>query len=148
MSFTIFTIGFTRKTARDFFERLRRADVKKLVDVRLNNRSQLAAFTKKEDLEYFCQVICGTSYHHIPDLAPTQALLEALKKRGGAWDEYERGFGDLMRERGAINILERAFFEEEPACLLCSEDKPEHCHRRLVAEGMRKRWPDLRIIHL
>src|SRR5260370_5866628 len=147
MSFTVYTIGFTKKSAREFFERLRRAGVKKLVDVRLNNRSQLAGFTKKEDLQYFSQAICGASYHHMPDLAPTQTLLEAFKKRGGTWDDYERGFGELMNERETVELLERAFFQE-PACLLCSEDKPEHCHRRLVAEAMQKRWPDLQIVHL
>lgn len=147
MSLTVYTIGFTKKSAQEFFERLCRAGVKKLVDVRLNNTSQLAGFTKKEDLEYFSQVICGASYHHMPDLAPTPALLRALKKGGGTWADYERGFCELMRERRAVELLERAFFEE-PACLLCSEDKPTQCHRRLVAEAMQKRWPDLRIVHL
>ncbi len=147
MSFTLHTIGFTKKTARDFFERLRGAGVKKLVDVRLNNTSQLAGFTKKDDLEYFSRVICGASYHHLPSLAPTPTLLASLKKRGGTWDDYERGFDELMKERRAIERLERAFFEES-ACLLCSEDTPTHCHRRLVAEAMQKRWPDLQIVHL
>ena len=96
---------------------------------------------------FFAQTICGASYHHMPDLAPTQTLLDALKKRRGTWDDYERGFSELMKERRAIEHLERTFFEE-PTCLLCSEDKPEHCHRRLVAEAMLQRWPDLRIVHL
>ena len=147
MSFTVYTIGFTKKTAREFFERLRRAGIVKIVDVRLNNTSQLAGFTKKEDLEYFSQAICGAAYHHMPNLAPTPTLLRNFKKGGGAWDEYERGFKELMEERNAIDRLERSFFEE-PACLLCSEDKPTHCHRRLVAEAMQKRWPDLRVLHL
>lgn len=147
MSFTVYTIGFTKKSAREFFERLCRAGVRKLVDVRLNNTSQLAGFSKKEDLEYFAQVICGAAYHHMPTLAPTPALLNALKKGGGTWGDYEREFAVLMKERRAIEVLDRGFFEE-PACLLCSEDKPTHCHRRLVAEAMQNRWPDLRIVHL
>jgi len=141
------TIGFTKKTARQFFEILRRAGVKKLVDIRLNNRSQLAGFTKKEDLEYFLQTICGASYHHLPALAPTQDILDDLKKRNGTWSQYEERFQKLMRERGAIEKLEKEFLEE-PSCLLCSEATAEHCHRRLVAEAIKRRWPELEIVHL
>jgi len=141
------TIGFTKKTARQFFEILRRAGIKKLVDIRLNNRSQLAGFTKKEDLEYFLQTICGASYHHLPALAPTQDILDDLKKRNGTWSQYEERFQKLMRERGAIEKLEKEFLEE-PSCLLCSEATAEHCHRRLVAEAIKRRWPELEIVHL
>ena len=143
----IYTIGFTKKSARQFFETLNRASVKKLVDIRLNNTSQLAAFTKKEDLEYFVHTICGASYHHLPNLAPTQDLLDALKKHKGSWTDYEVRFQALMRERGAIEKLDRTFFEDA-CCLLCSEATPEHCHRRLVAEAIHHRWPDLQIEHL
>ena len=143
----LYTIGFTKKTAKQFFEILRRADIKRLVDIRLNNRSQLAGFTKKEDLEYFLQTICDASYHHLPDLAPTQDILDDLKKRKGTWSQYERRFQDLMRERGAIEKFEKGFFDE-PSCLLCSEATAEHCHRRLVAEALNRRWPDLEIAHL
>jgi uncharacterized protein (DUF488 family) len=141
------TIGFTKKTARQFFEILRRAGIKKLVDIRLNNRSQLAGFTKKGDLEYFLQTICGASYHHLPALAPTQDILDDLKKRNGTWSQYEERFQKLMRERGAIEKLEKEFLEE-PSCLLCSEATAEHCHRRLVAEAIKRRWPELEIVHL
>jgi len=147
MSLTVYTIGFTKKSAREFFERLSGAGVKRLIDVRLNNTSQLAGFTKKDDLEYFARVICGASYHHMPNLAPTPSLFRAFKKGGGTWGDYERGFAELMKERRAVELLERAFFEE-PICLLCSEDKPAHCHRRLVAEAIQKRWPDLGVVHL
>ena len=143
----LYTIGFTKKTARQFFEILRRAGIKRLVDIRLNNRSQLAGFTKKEDLEYFLQTICGASYHHLPALAPTQDILDDLKKRKGTWSQYEGRFQDLMRERGAIEKLEKEFFEE-PSCLLCSEATAEHCHRRLVAEALKRRWPDVEIANL
>jgi len=144
---TLFTIGFTKKTARQFFESLRRANVKKLVDIRLKNRSQLAAFTKEDDLEYFAQTICGISYHHFPNLAPTQEILRTLKKEKGSWADYEVRFQALMKERGAIEKLDRSFFEDA-CCLLCSEATPEHCHRRLVAEALKQRWPDLEIRHL
>ncbi len=144
---TLYTIGFTKKNARQFFEALKRAGVKKLVDIRLNNTSQLAAFTKKDDLEYLAQAICGMSYHHFPSLAPTQVILDALKKRKGSWSDYERSFQALMQERGSIEKLDRSFFDE-PCCLLCSEATPEHCHRRLVAEAIRRRWPGTEVVHL
>jgi uncharacterized protein (DUF488 family) len=144
---TLYTIGFTKKTARRFFESLKRAGVKRLVDIRLNNVSQLAAFAKKDDLEYFADVICGISYHHFPELAPTQDMLDALKKHKGAWSDYEVNFQKLMEERHAIAKLDRSFFEE-PCCLLCSEATPQRCHRRLVADAMKKRWADVEIIHL
>lgn len=147
MAIELFTIGFTKKSAKQFFETLRRAGVKKLVDVRLNNTSQLSAFAKKDDLAYFAEALCGISYDHVPILAPNQELLDSLKKRKGSWAEYENGFLALMRERGAIEKLERSLFEE-PCCLLCSEATPEHCHRRLVAEAIRKRWPDVEVVHL
>lgn len=143
----LYTIGFTKKTARHFFESLNMGGVKRLVDIRLNNVSQLAAFTKKDDLEYFARAICGISYHHLPQLAPTQDILDAFKKCKGAWSDYEVKFQNLMEERRAIEKLEHSFFEE-PCCLLCSEATPEHCHRRLVAEGIKKRWPDVEIVHL
>lgn len=143
----LFTIGFTKKTARQFFEALNGAGVKKLIDIRLNNTSQLAGFTKREDLEYFAQTICRASYHHMPNLAPTQEILDSLKKHNGTWAEYEQSFKSLLHKRGAIDKLERSFFEE-PCCLLCSEATPEHCHRRLVAEEIQRRWPDTVIKHL
>lgn len=49
----IYTIGFTQTSAEQFFDRLIKAGVKKIVDARLNNRSQLAGFAKQEDLKYF-----------------------------------------------------------------------------------------------
>ncbi len=143
----LYTIGFTKKSAKQFFEILNRAEVKKLLDIRLNNQSQLAGFTKKDDLEYFLKTICGASYHHLDLLAPTQDILDKLKKHKGSWSQYEQQFHDLMHERHAIDQLEKGFLEG-PSCLLCSEPTAEYCHRRLVAEGFRNRWPDIEIVHL
>ena len=95
----LYTIGFTKKSAETFFTRLTNAGVKRLVDVRLNNVSQLAGFTKRDDLRYFTRVICNIDYVHIPDLAPTQDILDAYKKQKGDWGLYERQFLDLMRSR-------------------------------------------------
>lgn len=142
----LFTIGFTKKTARRFFELLRDSGAKQIVDVRLNNVSQLAGFAKKDDLAYFADAICGMGYVHVPELAPTQEMLDRYKKEGGDWHVYERQFLDLMRQRR----IEETISKEAIAggCLLCSEDKPHHCHRRLVAEYLKARWSDVEIVHL
>lgn len=141
----IFTIGFTKTTARNFFERIKRAGVRRIVDVRLNNVSQLAGFAKRDDLDYFSKTICDADYKHIPALAPTKEMLDDYKKHGGAWAEYEQKFLDLMARR-KIENLDRATLDG--GCLLCSEDKPHHCHRRLVAEYLKKNWDDVDIVHL
>jgi uncharacterized protein (DUF488 family) len=142
----VYTIGFTKTTAEHFFARLQKARVDKLVDVRLNNVSQLAGFAKKDDLRYFLKAICGIGYDHRPELAPTPELLDAIKKGGGKWEGYEKRFLDLMASRRIERTVPREAIEG--ACLLCSEDKPHHCHRRLVAEYLKAKWGNLDIIHL
>lgn len=143
---TLYTIGFTKTTAESFFLRLSKAGVKKVVDVRLNNVSQLAGFAKKNDLQYFLKAICEIDYEHRPELAPTQDILDAYKKHRGDWAIYEQQFLKLMTRRKIENTIPRSAIDE--ACLLCSEDKPHHCHRRVVAEYLKDRWGDLDIVHL
>jgi uncharacterized protein (DUF488 family) len=142
----VFTIGFTKSTAQSFFDRLQRAGVKKVLDVRLNNVSQLAGFAKRDDLRYFLEAIGGIAYEHERAFAPTQEMLDAYKKHKGDWAEYERRFIDLMAERRIEEALPREALAD--ACLLCSEDKPHHCHRRLVAEYLREKWGEVDIAHL
>ncbi len=142
----IYTIGFTKKSAFQFFETLRRSGVARVVDVRLNNVSQLAGFAKKQDLSYFLEQISGTQYKHAPLLAPTQQMLDAYKKHKGSWDEYERKFLQLMRDRHIETIWGDQLRDGD--CLLCSEDSPEHCHRRLVAEYFATYRDDIEIHHL
>jgi uncharacterized protein (DUF488 family) len=142
----IFTIGFTKKSAQTFFTELKTAGVKRLVDVRLNNTSQLAGFTKKDDLQYFTQAICGIEYVHIPVLAPTADILDAFKKHKADWSLYERQFLDLMRSRRIEETVSPDMLDG--GCLLCSEEKPDHCHRRLVAEYLRDKWGKVEIEHL
>ena len=142
----IFTIGFTKTTAQSFFERLGSAGVKRVVDVRLNNVSQLAAFAKKDDLRYFLKSICGIDYVHRLELASTQELLHVYRERRADWATYERNFVALMKARRIEQTLPKS--ELEAACLLCSEDQPHHCHRRLVAEYLQERWPDVEVVHL
>jgi uncharacterized protein (DUF488 family) len=144
----IFTIGFTRTTAEGFFDRLKSNGIERLLDVRLNNKSQLAGFAKRDDLAYFLRELVGARYEHAPLLAPTQDILDEFKKRKEMpWEEYEARFLGLMGERRIQDHLSPAEFEERTV-LLCSEDTPERCHRRLVAEYLRERWKDVEIIHL
>ena len=142
----IFTIGFTKKTAEEFFNRLIRAGVKRVIDIRLNNVSQLAGFAKKNDLIYFLRAIGGIDYIHRSDLAPTKEILEAYKKNKGNWSVYERDFQTLLLSRRVVEKLSPDLIDG--ACLLCSEEKPEHCHRRLVSEYLSQKWPEMKIIHL
>ena len=142
----IYTIGFTKKSAEKFFTEIKQAGVKRLIDVRLNNISQLAGFSKKDDLRYFAKVICNIDYRHLPDLAPTQDILDAYKKRKGDWDQYEQQFLQLMRDRKIEETTPREIVDG--GCLLCSEEKPRHCHRRLVAEYLKEKWGDIEIEHL
>ena len=139
----VFTIGFTKSSAEGFFSRLKGANVKRVLDVRLNNRSQLAGFAKRDDLQYFLKELGGIEYAHAPILAPTQEILDALKKHKGPWEEYERDFVALMRERRIEEKLSRE--ELDGACLLCSEHQPHHCHRRLVVEYLDEAWPDVEL---
>jgi len=142
----LFTIGFTKKTAQKFFGLLRGSGARRVVDVRLNNVSQLAGFAKKDDLAFFLKEVAGMEYVHVPELAPTQEMLDAYKKEKGDWRHYEQRFLGLMRERRIEEKLPRSIFEG--GCLLCSEDKPHQCHRRLVAEYLQQHWGDVDVKHL
>lgn len=142
----VFTVGFTKKTAGDFFEKLRAAGIKRVVDVRLNKVSQLAGFSKRDDLEYFLKQILNVEYVEAPLLAPTQPMLDAYKKSKGNWEDYERDFLRLMEERHIEGKIDPSILAG--GCLLCSEDKPHHCHRRLVVDYLQKKWGNLSIQHI
>lgn len=144
----IFTIGFTKTTAENFFGRLKANRIERLLDVRLNNRSQLAGFAKEKDLAYFLRELVGAKYEHVPLLAPNQEILDAYKKKGAMpWSEYESRFLALMRERKIETNLDRSGFALRTV-LLCSEDTADQCHRRLVAEYLAEHWGDVAIVHL
>lgn len=143
---TLFTIGFTQKTAEQFFSLLRNAKVRRVIDTRLNNRSQLAGFSKGEDLRFFLQSLGGIEYRHALEMAPTQDMLDRYKKAKGAWQAYEKEYIDLLERRQLLNQVD--FAELESACLLCSEHDPEHCHRRLLAEFLKRYKQDIDIVHL
>ena len=134
----LFTIGFTQTSAEHFFRRLIDSDVERVIDVRLNNTSQLAGFAKAKDLKFFLNTLGEIDYVHEPLLAPTQKILDAYKKHKGEWAEYEKRFLDLLHERKIDERLDVSLFDG--SCLLCSEAKHHHCHRKLIAEYLSDRW--------
>jgi len=143
----IYSIGFTQKNASQFFGTLKAHGIERLLDVRLNNTSQLAGFAKASDLPYFLREICGADYEHEPLLAPTQDILDAFKKNKGSWEVYEQAFLDLMRSRQIESQISQDRFLKKTV-LLCSEATPEHCHRRLVLEYLQQHWDGVTIRHL
>jgi uncharacterized protein (DUF488 family) len=143
----IYTIGFTKKNAEEFFTALRRAGIRRLIDVRLNNTSQLAGFAKRDDLQFFLRELCGSEYCHEPILAPTEEILDAYKKKQISWEEYEIRYVNLLIERAAEQTINRRWFDA-PAVLLCSEPVPNRCHRRLAAEYLADKWGQSQVVHL
>lgn len=141
-----FTIGFTKKSAEQFFTKLQAAGVKRLLDVRLNNSSQLAGFAKRDDLQFFLKALGGIEYQHVPELAPTKDILDAYKKHGGDWTVYEREFMELMAKRSIETQLTESMFDG--SCLLCSEHLPKLCHRRLIVEYLDANWKGVSVTHL
>ena len=144
---SIYTIGFTKKDASTFFGLLKNADIQRLVDVRINNRSQLAGFAKRDDLKYFLDELLDVDYEHREALAPTKELLDEWRDDAITWAEYEKQFKQLLKEREVEQSLDPALFNESTV-LLCSEHEPEYCHRRLVIEYLGEHWGDVEGIHL
>jgi len=147
----VYTIGFTKKSAKQFFELLKLHKINKLFDIRLNNSSQLAGFTKGEDLKFFLKEICDIEYTHLIELAPVREILDSYKKKALDWEQYEKLYMDLLESRN-INTISRDMMnaEADRICLLCSEATPERCHRRLAAEFLKKKHPEkqIEIIHI
>lgn len=143
----IYTIGFTQKSAPTFFEMLTQNSVQRLIDIRLNNTSQLAGFTKRDDFKYFLKELADIEYYHLDFLAPTKEIRDTYNKSQD-WDLYTKQFLHLLEERKALDQLDKKFFQEKTCCFLCSEANPEYCHRKLVANALKKRWRDVEVIHL
>ncbi len=147
----IYTIGFTKKSAKVFFSLLKENKINTVIDIRLNNKSQLAGFTKEEDLRYFLNEICSIEYKHDPDLAPSKEILSSYKDKKISWQQYEEQFSDLLNKRKTKESLDKKYnMNFDGICFLCSEATPEQCHRRLVAEYIQQCYPELtvQIIHL
>ena len=143
----IYTVGFTQKSARQFFDLLKANGIRRLVDVRLSNTGQLAGFTKFADLAYFLDEICDAEYVHQPLLAPTKELLSNYRNGRCTWAEYEEIFDALLAERRIETAISPALFNG-PSVMLCSEPTAVQCHRRLVAEYLQRHWDDVTIRHL
>jgi uncharacterized protein (DUF488 family) len=140
------TIGYTKKDLRTFMRLLEDAGVTKVIDIRLRNTSQLAGFAKKDDLSYVLS-LRGIQYAHVPDLAPTDEMLDSYRSTKD-WRKYQEGFRQLLEERGAASILGDVAKDEDVICLLCAEPTPEHCHRGIVAEYLKARFTSISIDHL
>jgi uncharacterized protein (DUF488 family) len=143
----IYTIGFTKKSAERFFALLKENQIGRLIDIRLKPGGQLAGFAKQDDLAYFLNELNDCEYHHFDFLAPSEDILKSYRQDKD-WERYERQFEALMDERDVLGQLDLTFFAEKPCCLLCSEDTPDQCHRRLVAERLARSWPDVEVVHL
>jgi uncharacterized protein (DUF488 family) len=143
----IYSIGFTKKSAGEFFGALKAAGIERLLDVRLNNTSQLAGFAKQSDLKYFLEEICGAAYEREPLLAPTQEILDAFKKHKGSWETYTESYLALIRSRKIESAISPESFQRRTV-LLCSEASADHCHRRLALEYLQLHWNDVVIHHL
>jgi uncharacterized protein (DUF488 family) len=143
----IYTIGFTKKSAEQFFDLLQKNGVNHIVDIRLHSNGQLAGFAKQDDLAYFLKRLIGCGYQHVDSLTPTEDILTDYRKDHD-WGRYVQRFEALMDERDIPGTLDKSIFGKKVCCLLCSEATPEQCHRRLVAERLARRWPDVEVIHL
>jgi uncharacterized protein (DUF488 family) len=143
----LYTIGFTQKSAEKFFGLLKTSGIQQVIDIRLHPNSQLAGFTKQDDLAYFLARLVDCDYSHMEVLAPTENILSDYRKDHN-WARYAERFEALMDERNVPGCLDKSAFEQKTCCMLCSEATPDRCHRRLVAERLAKHWPGLEIVHL
>ena len=144
----LYTIGFTQKTAQEFFEKIKNNRIDLLLDIRLNNISQLAGFAKGKDLEYFLREICNCKYVYDINFAPTTKLLDDYRAKKISWDEYEKIFKKIVQDRKIDSIFQTLYTQYDSVCLLCSEPTAEHCHRRLVAEFLKEHIKNTEIIHI
>lgn len=142
----LYTIGFTQKSAERFFQLLEVNKVKKIVDTRVNNNSQLSGFAKGKDLAFFAKQLADIDYEHQIEFAPSKDLLGKYRKKGISWDEYAGEYLDLLDRRDIRKKVEVENLHD--CCLLCSEHPPDKCHRRLLAEYLQKYNPDVHIHHL
>lgn len=142
----IFTIGFTKKSAKEFFEILKTNNIEQIIDIRLNNTSQLAGFTKKDNLEYFLKELCSIDYSHFIFLAPTKEIRDRYIKSKD-WDVYVKEYIELLDNRKVLDKLDKSYFNRK-SCFLCSEASADHCHRRLLVEYLKEHWDYVEIVHL
>lgn len=143
---TLYTIGFTKKSAKEFFEKLINHNIRKVIDIRLNNSSQLAGFTKGNDLKYFLKTIANIGYIHLPEYAPSKELLNNYKQKNISWEDYENQYLSILENRQILKNIDYSIFND--ACLLCSEPTADKCHRRLLSEYLANKHKDMKIVHI
>ena len=144
----LYTIGFTQKSAETFFSLIKKNNIELLIDIRLNNKSQLAGFAKGEDLKFFLKKFSNCEYKYLAEYAPTKEILEGYRKKNIDWDTYVKQYNKLLEERGDYKKFLEKFSSYENVCLLCSEATAEKCHRRLMAELIKKANPKIEVIHI
>jgi len=142
----LFTIGYTKKSAQQFFELLKKNQIKRVVDIRLNNKGVFAGFSKMGDIQYFCKILINADYIYKPEFAPTKDMLKRYRKKEITWEDYEKEYDDLIEKR---NIKESLKINEyDYNCFLCSEHLPDKCHRKLLAEYFLKLNSNIEISHI
>ncbi len=144
----IYTIGFTQKTAQEFFELLKNNNVVLILDIRLNNTSQLAAFAKYPDIKYFLKTICNIDYVYDSMFAPSEEIMKNYKNKKIDWLQYKKDFSELLKQRNINSLIKEKYSSKNNICLLCSEAMPTSCHRQLIAEKFNELFDDIKIIHL
>ncbi len=144
----LYTLGFTKKTAEEFFELIKENKINLLIDIRLINNSQLAGFSKGKDLAYFLKALCACCYVHDETFAPTKEIMDGMRSKKLKQHEFDTAFSALMDSRTAMAHFEKTYGQEETVCLLCSEETPDTCHRRVLATMVQERLPNIEIIHL
>jgi uncharacterized protein (DUF488 family) len=145
----IYTIGFTQKSAKHFFDTLYDNGIEMMIDIRINNISQLAGFAKGDDLEYFLDKIYGIKYVYRSVFAPTKELLKDYRDKVISWDEYIIIYNRMLDERNSCKNFLKDYANYNKVCLLCSEATAEKCHRRLLADRINQIFPtETEVIHL
>ncbi len=142
------TIGFTKKSAATFFETLKKHEIDLLIDIRLNNSSQLAGFSKGDDLKYFLQEICRCEYVHDMVFTPAKEIFDGFQSKNICWNEFETRYKELLKERSATSHFVSDYSKYKAVCLLCSEATPDHCHRRLLAELLKESNDEIQVVHI
>lgn len=144
----LYTIGFTQKSAKTFFESLKNNNIETIIDIRLNNTSQLAGFAKFPDIAFFLNELCAINYIHDTKFAPQKTTLKNYKNKTIDWEQYVAEFDNTMKSRHIEEYIRKNYRNLNNMCLLCSEPTAEKCHRRLIADIFKSQYTHLEIIHL
>lgn len=142
----IYTIGFTGKTAEEFFSLVDTGNIRKLIDIRINRSSQMSGFAKERDLSFFLEKLNGIEYVVNEELAPTKSLLSEYRNRQIDWSTYSLNYMDLLRKRSILSKFNQSYFDD--SLLLCSEKEPLACHRVLLSDYLKSNFNDVEIVHL